>query len=90
MSLTRQRGVDARSPGGRAPYVLVCDAPKQSAAAWVDGQAALRARDAPPPCVRAQLRSLPRTHKASAPRTTRTVLPTKKILRVLERVTCDT
>ena len=47
-SPTRQRGGDAESQGSRGPYVLLCDARKQSAAAWVDRQAALGTQDAGP------------------------------------------
>ena len=49
LRLPRASAAATRSPqGSRGPYVLLCDARKQSAAAWVDRQAALGAQDAGP------------------------------------------
>ena len=49
LRLPRASAAATRNPqGSRGPYVLLCDARKQSAAAWVDRQAALGAQDAGP------------------------------------------
>ena len=49
LRLPRASAVATRNPqGSRGSYVLLCDARKQSAAAWVDRQAALGTQDAGP------------------------------------------